>query len=320
MRSYLKLFVAVFFILAAVRVTKSDTFSISGKVRYSDNNQVVTTGYVKAIDHATGQLVATVPIEPTGDYILICVRQIGAGTDVIGIAANEPEGDNFVPTLFPDKVNPAEATTIYINGNMSNVDLKVRRTTGGGGYPITSSVSGLIVNKDNQPVADAIVYAKIGNDYYGYGISDAKGKYVINNIPTGDFILIAHKIANQSDLISVTIGENGLTNVNFVMNKLNNNNNNNNLTIAPEKFNLTQNFPNPFNPSTTIKYSVPVNSQVSLKVYNTTGQVVATLAEGMQDAGNYEISFNASNFSSGVYYYRLSAGSFTETRKMTLIK
>jgi len=90
------------------------------------------------------------------------------------------------------------------------------------------------------------------------------------------------------------------------------------------KFELEQNYPNPFNPSTKIKYSIPPNiqreiSNVSLKVYDVLGNVVATLVNEDKSAGNYEIEFNASNLSSGIYYYRLVAGSFTDTKKMNLL-
>ncbi|HEY3251576.1 MAG TPA: T9SS type A sorting domain-containing protein [Ignavibacteria bacterium] len=313
MKSYLKLFVAVFFILAAIRVTKADLYSVSGKVRYSDNNEIVTSGSVKCYNSSTFQLEAVALIEPTGDYILPFVR--GATPyDVIGFPNTEPEAD-FVPTFYPDQTNPQQATTVYVSGNMTGVDLYVQRVAGSGGSPFLTNVSGLILDKNNLPVKDAIVYVQRGNDNYGYGITDAKGQYKINNIPTGDFILVAHKLANQSESRPVTINENGL-NVNFVMNKLNPGN----AVTIPAKFSLTQNYPNPFNPSTTINYSIAENSLVSLKVYNSVGQLVSTLVEGTQEAGSYRMSFDASNLSSGVYYYRLDAGSFSDTKKMTLIK
>ena len=90
--------------------------------------------------------------------------------------------------------------------------------------------------------------------------------------------------------------------------------------ISPIKFTLDQNYPNPFNPSTTIKYQVPVNGLVSLKVYNVVGQEVATLVNEVQAAAGYETSFDASQLSTGVYFYTLRAGNFVETKKMLLLK
>ncbi len=89
---------------------------------------------------------------------------------------------------------------------------------------------------------------------------------------------------------------------------------------TPTSFALKQNFPNPFNPSTTISFNVPQSSFVSLKVYDMLGQEVTTLVNERLAAGSKSISFNASGLASGVYVYRLVAGGFTQTRKMTLVK
>jgi len=85
-------------------------------------------------------------------------------------------------------------------------------------------------------------------------------------------------------------------------------------------FKLEQNYPNPFNPSTKIKYSIPQSEFVSLKVFDILGNAVATLANEEKSAGNYEVNFNAATLSSGIYFYKLQAGSFVETKKMILMK
>jgi hypothetical protein len=92
-----------------------------------------------------------------------------------------------------------------------------------------------------------------------------------------------------------------------------------NVTASLE-FTLDQNFPNPFNPNTLIKYSIPKSSQVSLKIFNTLGQEMETLVNEEKQVGTYEVNWNASNLQSGVYFYRLQAGSFVQTRKMILLK
>jgi surface protein len=88
----------------------------------------------------------------------------------------------------------------------------------------------------------------------------------------------------------------------------------------PTEFALSQNFPNPFNPSTTIRYALPEAAQVRLEVYTVTGQRVATLASGEQNAGWHAVDFDGSGLASGVYVYRLQAGGFVQTRKLMLIK
>jgi hypothetical protein len=90
--------------------------------------------------------------------------------------------------------------------------------------------------------------------------------------------------------------------------------------VVPREYDLAQNFPNPFNPSTIIRYAIPVKSHVLLTVHNLLGQVVSTIVNGEQDAGFHEVRFDALNLASGVYLYRLEAGKFVETRKLTLIR
>lgn len=90
--------------------------------------------------------------------------------------------------------------------------------------------------------------------------------------------------------------------------------------VIPGEFSLGQNYPNPFNPVTTINYTVPVNSVVSLKVYDMTGREVSTLASGHKEAGSYEVKFDASGLTSGIYLYELRAGGYTQAKKLAVIK
>jgi len=90
--------------------------------------------------------------------------------------------------------------------------------------------------------------------------------------------------------------------------------------LLPEKFALNQNYPNPFNPSTTISYSLPKASDVAVKVYDILGNEVQTLVSGFKNAGSYNINFDAKGLASGVYYYKIQAGDFSEVKKLTLLK
>ena len=85
-------------------------------------------------------------------------------------------------------------------------------------------------------------------------------------------------------------------------------------------FHLEQNYPNPFNPSTTISFSIPTSEFISLKIYNVLGREVATLVNEEKPTGNYEVNFNATNLSSGIYFYTLQAGKNIQTKKLVLMK
>jgi hypothetical protein len=89
---------------------------------------------------------------------------------------------------------------------------------------------------------------------------------------------------------------------------------------ALTNFNLAQNYPNPWNPTTTIRYQLPVNSMISIIVFNALGIKVATLINEMKPAGSYEVTLNGKGLSSGVYYYQMKSGNFVMTKKLTLIK
>ncbi len=91
-------------------------------------------------------------------------------------------------------------------------------------------------------------------------------------------------------------------------------------SLVPSTFELFQNYPNPFNPSTVIRYQLPVSGHVTLKIFNTLGQEVATLVDGMQDAGFKSIQWNAGEMPSGVYMYQIISGEFTQTKKMLLLR
>jgi len=91
-------------------------------------------------------------------------------------------------------------------------------------------------------------------------------------------------------------------------------------SFTPTRYELMQNYPNPYNPSTTIKYQVAENSFVTLKVYDLLGKEIATLVNSNLKPGLYELQFNASGLTSGIYFYKISAGNYTDTKKMILIK
>ena len=89
--------------------------------------------------------------------------------------------------------------------------------------------------------------------------------------------------------------------------------------IPVEAF-LSNNYPNPFNPTTKIEFAIPKNSYVTLKIYDNIGRDVSTLINELKSAGKYSIDFNGNNLASGVYYYKLTSDNFSDIKKMILVK
>lgn len=89
---------------------------------------------------------------------------------------------------------------------------------------------------------------------------------------------------------------------------------------VPDNFLLEQNYTNPFNPNTSILFSLPQKSYTILEIFNFLGEKVSAIISGYLDAGEYRFNWNAEEFSSGVYFYKLSSGEFIETKKMILLK
>jgi hypothetical protein len=128
------------------------------------------------------------------------------------------------------------------------------------------------------------------------------------NIQTQE-LLILEDLDNNGTIDDTLHLENQLTGVNEQQGSL-----------IPTEYKLEQNYPNPFNSTTVIKYSIPKEGLVTLKIYNIIGQEVASLVNETKQAGNYEVTFNSDQLTSGVYLYKLTSEGFTETKKMMLLK
>jgi len=143
------------------------------------------------------------------------------------------------------------------------------------------------------------------------------GGFRLNKTGEGVFIFIAGRPYRYDNTASATNYEFMIDN--FMTSTLVNVDDNFS-SEKPTGYNLAQNYPNPFKPSTQISYSIPGSEQVSLKIYDVLGNEVASLVDGIQSAGSHTISFDASKLSSGIYFYSLKAGNFLETKKMVLMK
>ena len=161
-------------------------------------------------------------------------------------------------------------------------------------------------------------------DNYGmYGIiGDGYGNFINNDT-------IVYDLGNFNGLVALAEDLNGDNKTDLIIGRVNQisiyynigtiNSINEKVTTA-KSFELFQNYPNPFNPETTIKYNLPQAAQVELNIFNQVGQKVATLINGKQNYGSHSIQWNASQFASGTYYYRLKVNENVQIRKMLMIK
>lgn len=312
MKKFFNLITVSAILLIAVSFSYSQ-YPVSGHVYYSDDFTPVTNGYVNAYDANSHALLATTPINPGGEYSFNQLPSIQI--DVIGFPNVEPEMDGaFVPTYFPNKLDFLTATQILPTEPLYNVDIYAKRISSGGiGNPNTSTISGVVTLK-NDFLKDAIIYAQQGEDMRGFAITDARGSFKIKNLPLGDYVLVVHRIGCTNSQINVTLTPEGLKNINFVLDIAKK------ATLNKINFKLNQNYPNPFNPKTNISFIIPNDGQVNISVYNMNGQMVKELVNGFKTAGEYKIEFDGTNLASGVYFYTLKNGNFTDTKKLILVK
>lgn len=173
------------------------------------------------------------------------------------------------------------------------------------GIPNVSRIVDLKINEDGSYVAittKKAFYSSDGGNYWG------EEAFLLENL-TSVFLSDSSTfwITGDNSLL-LKNSNSGLTNLEMYK------------SIQPKEYYLSQNYPNPFNPSTKIKYSVVNAGMVSLKIYDILGIEVSTLVNEEKPAGTYEINFNASSLASGVYFYRLEAGGFSQTKKLLLLK
>jgi hypothetical protein len=236
--------------------------------------------------------------------------------------------DYYVPSFYTYANRPAifwqQADSVLISGALSNVNVVMNRDSSVGGGIINGQVT---VNPELSNLTDVLIYAKSidNNLWYNYGFLKDINKFKLANLPYGNYKLFAQKIG-YSDGTSTDLQ---ITPTNTVINGVN-------IPIlissieyenhTPTVFQLEQNYPNPFNPTTKIRYAIPLlraeerGWSTILKVYDILGNEVATLVNEEKPSGYYEINFNASGLASGMYFYKLQAENYSETKKMILLR
>ncbi len=198
---------------------------------------------------------------------------------------------SFTNTSFSQSV----FSDIMITGTISGAETEV--TEMHTGSPKTVNAKIIIGPVEGNPV-----------EFYSVNISR------INTFPDSCNHLSHNYTFNDEDLVS------GIRQSDFDGNSEFHNLMNEVEAGVPSEFELSQNYPNPFNPSTTIKFDMAIEGFVSLKIFNSSGKEVATLLNEPRAPGHHSVNFNASDLSSGIYYYKLETNNFSKVMKMALIK
>jgi hypothetical protein len=183
----------------------------------------------------------------------------------------------------------------YITGSTSSPDFP---TTNGAYQTVFSSDDHVFLTKLNSTGSGLVYSTFLGGSDGKSLVIDSSGNAYISGV-------------YQTNISNLFVTKLNMSAVTFVKP---------NILVVPNKFELFQNYPNPFNPSTTINFSVPKTSLVTIKVYNILGKELSTLVNEEKSAGNYSVQFFGSKLSSGIYFYRMQAGSFSQTKKLLLLK
>jgi uncharacterized delta-60 repeat protein len=298
-------------------------------IAVDDNNKIYVTGYTTVDSTQSITDVVLIKVNPNGTFSWTKTYNEGSGlsTDkafgiivdeqdrifVTGETSNSAQGTNYLTLryntsgtkIWSSVYNGPGDGDDYANAVKNLNNNKIVVTGASWGTNDNFDYATLKINKNNGNVSTEYRYSFSGNSNdiaKDVVVSPDKSIYV-----TGYSEIVVDNNATSS-AISTTMVKNSDREENSAS------------TIAPEKFSLSQNYPNPFNPSTTIKFSIGENSHVNLVVYDMMGRTVDVIVNNELTSGEYSITYTNKNLSSGIYFYSLSAGSFKDVKKMTLVK
>ena len=269
---------------------------LSVSIGYDDKVAILKNNgdgtFQSPVNYAVGHVPFSVfasDLENDGDMDIAVVN---ASSDNVSILKNNGDG-TFLPKVnYYAGEGPISVFASDFDGD-GYYDLAVATISN----PITDSIS-ILLNNGNGTFQIPVRYI-VGQGSCSVFATDLDDD--------GDMDIAATN--GSSDNISILLNQSIITGVE-----------NTPVFIFPESFNISQNYPNPFNPSTTFRYSIPTQSKVVIKVYDILGNEIAILMNEEKPAGTYEIAWSAENLPSGVYFYRIQAGSYIESKKMILMK
>lgn len=218
-------------------------------------------------------------------------------------------------------VSWVDADTVVVNGAPVSLRITLAQLQGDG----LTRISGRVVNASQAPLAGVRITARMGDGRLaGYGLSDPAGHYAIDALSAGTLTLFVDRFRFNlvQSPVTVPYSTYAVDNVDFILTGSFPTDVEEGADV-PQRSKLFANYPNPFNPSTTIRFDLAAQSEISLSVYDVLGREVTRLAQGVHPAGSYNVQFDAAGLSSGVYYYVLRArggSNYTSTGRMLLLR
>lgn len=293
---------------------------VSGLVKDFVNGSPVEA-FVSAFKLTNGRFkpFKSVRTDSTGNYL---IENLEPGNYILHARPRLP----YLPGYYKQDTialrwRDADTVVVTESGIVSGLDINMITRPDTGFAKIAGKVKTIL--GDN--VAGAIIFAiNINGEVSAYTTSSSDGSYSLETLPAGEYTLIVdnpeYENTSDDEFVNVDYGNNSVKNKDILVSPESTTGVIKNTNSIPTNYSLSQNYPNPFNPSTTIRFTIPERTQVKLDVYNLIGQKVKELVNGELEAGQYELTFDGSNLSSGVYLYRIQAGNFSSVKKMLLMK
>ncbi len=243
-------------------------------------------------------------------------EQVTSGQYIVLFVAS-----GFIPEFYEDAYTWEEATPVNVSGDVTGINATLETV-----MPDSSlgHVAGNVTDQNNKPVNGVLMVAKNSmGKIVGYDFTSSSGSYNINGLGNGTYTVVASKVeyASESQTIRSDLSVNATTLNNIKITQKATAIEGPVTKLLPAANSLDANYPNPFNPTTTIRYRLAHKGKVRLTVYASTGQRIYTWAETSQDAGVHQVRFNAKGLASGIYFYTLMVdGKLVNTRKMLLVR
>lgn len=232
--------------------------------------------------------------------------------------------DYFVPSYYSSSGGSPtfwqQADSVFIDSGFSDVDIYMPRDSSVGGGTASGTIN--IISPSGDTTTDVVIYAQSLNSessIFNYTFSDNDGTYRIPFLPYGTYKLIAQKIGYRdgySSVFTIDAQNIDIENLDITLTPTSVEGNQN----LPESHVLLYNYPNPFNPSTTIEFYLPFSSYIELKVFNVLGKEITTLQKEYLFAGFHKVDFNAKGLTSGVYFVTLNTKGNLKVKKILLLK